>query len=67
MDFFTKDEIGSLPGAKVSSTSSLRVSFSRSPSRLSFQDEFDDFEFSCPYDDITDLVGDINTDALQNY
>ncbi|KAF6158259.1 hypothetical protein GIB67_028683 [Kingdonia uniflora] len=44
--------------AKISSTSSPRVSFSRSSSRLSFQDEFDDSEFSCPFavddDDLAD-------------
>ncbi|KAF6137466.1 hypothetical protein GIB67_009942, partial [Kingdonia uniflora] len=35
-----------------------------------FQDEFDDFEFSCPVaiddEDLMDPVGDIDMDALQN-
>ncbi|XP_077248644.1 autophagy-related protein 13 [Tasmannia lanceolata] len=55
---FRKDEVGNLSGVKISSSSSPRISFSRSSSRLSFQDEFDDSEFVCPFavddDDITD-------------
>ncbi|KAF6153927.1 hypothetical protein GIB67_023704 [Kingdonia uniflora] len=35
--------------SKISSTSSPRVSFYRSSSRLSFQDEFDNSEFSYPF------------------
>ncbi|XP_058087327.1 autophagy-related protein 13b [Magnolia sinica] len=54
---FGKDEVGHFPGAKISSCSSPRIS-SRSSSRLSFQDDFDDSEFACPFavddDDITD-------------
>ncbi|XP_042481860.1 autophagy-related protein 13b [Macadamia integrifolia] len=54
---FGKDEAGNLSGAKISSNSSPRISFSRSSSRLSFQDDFDDSDF-CPFavddDDIVD-------------
>lgn len=47
---FGKDEVGNFPGAKRP--------FSRSSSRLSFPDEFEDSEFACPFavddDDLTD-------------
>ncbi|KAJ4966382.1 hypothetical protein NE237_018231 [Protea cynaroides] len=55
--FLGKDEAGNLSGTKMSSTSSPQISFSRSSSRLSFQDDFDDSDF-CPFavddDDIVD-------------
>ncbi|CAA2973439.1 autophagy-related 13b-like [Olea europaea subsp. europaea] len=41
-----KEEAGKLSGVKQSSNSSSMKSFSRSPSRFSFQDNFDDSEFS---------------------
>ncbi|KAF6170803.1 hypothetical protein GIB67_015755 [Kingdonia uniflora] len=70
MDSIAKDEIGGLSGRKILSTSLPRVLFSKSSSRLSFQDEFDDFEFSCPFDidddDLTNPVGNIDMDALKN-
>ncbi|XP_010241727.1 PREDICTED: autophagy-related protein 13b [Nelumbo nucifera] len=54
-----RDEVGNLSGAKISSNSSPRISFSRSSSRLSFQDEFDGSDFACPFavddDDLMDL------------
>ncbi|KAF8404414.1 hypothetical protein HHK36_009299 [Tetracentron sinense] len=54
-----KDEVGNLPGAKISSNSSPQISISRSSSRLSFLEAFDDSEFPCPfavdYDDIRDM------------
>ncbi|XP_043716639.1 autophagy-related protein 13b [Telopea speciosissima] len=57
MSSFGKEEAGYLSGAKISSNSSPRISFSRSSSRLSFQDDFDDSDF-CPFavddDDIAD-------------
>lgn len=44
-------------GVRLSTNSSPRISFSRSSSR-SYQDDFDDTDFSCPfdveYDEITD-------------
>lgn len=43
-----KDEAGNLPGRKLSSCSSPRIP-SRSSSRFSFLDEFDDSEFTCPF------------------
>ncbi|XP_059624437.1 autophagy-related protein 13b [Cornus florida] len=55
---FGKDETGKFSGVKISSDSSPQKSFSRSSSRLSFQDDFDDSEFSGPFvvddDDMTD-------------
>ncbi|KAG9131667.1 hypothetical protein Leryth_009420 [Lithospermum erythrorhizon] len=54
---YEKDEGGKSPGAKISSTSSPQRSFSRSPGRLSFHDDYD--EFSGPFvvddDEVTDL------------
>lgn len=43
-------------GLKISSSSSPQISLSRSSTR-SFPDDFDDFEYPCPFDyddDITD-------------
>jgi len=34
----------------LSSSGSPRIGFSRTSSRLSFQDELDDGDFSCPFD-----------------
>lgn len=43
-----KDDSGRFSGV-VSSSGSPRIGFSRSSSRLSFQDDLDDCEFSCPF------------------
>lgn len=52
-----RDEIGRYSGIRISSTSSPGISFSRSSSRPSIQDDFDDAEFACPFvvddDDMT--------------
>ncbi|XVE58231.1 hypothetical protein DITRI_Ditri04bG0153400 [Diplodiscus trichospermus] len=45
----SKDDSGRFSGL-LSSSGSPRVGFSRSSSRLSFQDDIDDCEFSCPFD-----------------
>ncbi|KAK9045080.1 hypothetical protein V6N11_058970 [Hibiscus sabdariffa] len=45
----TKDDSGRFSGL-LSSSGSPRIGFSRSSSRLSFQDDMDDCEFSCPFD-----------------
>ncbi|KAI4345122.1 hypothetical protein L6164_012279 [Bauhinia variegata] len=54
---FGKDESRKYYGAKLSSNSSPQISFSRSSSR-SYQDDFDDPDFTCPFDvdddDMTD-------------
>ncbi|KAG8381638.1 hypothetical protein BUALT_Bualt06G0142400 [Buddleja alternifolia] len=49
----------------LSSSSSPRVGFSRSSSRLSFQDEFSDCDFSCPFivDDVPDSQASQNDDG----
>ncbi|XP_077248291.1 autophagy-related protein 13 [Tasmannia lanceolata] len=44
----SKDDSGRFSG-EVSSSGSPRIGFSRSSSRLSFQDEVDDCDFSCPF------------------
>ncbi|KAK6125615.1 hypothetical protein DH2020_040642 [Rehmannia glutinosa] len=46
---FSKDEPGKMVVVKPSSHSSPSKSFSRSSSRLSFQDDYDDSEFSGPF------------------
>jgi autophagy-related protein 13 len=52
----SKDDSGRFSGL-LSSSGSPRVGFSRSSSRLSFQDDFDDDDdFSCPFD-----VDDVDT------
>ncbi|KAL3527985.1 hypothetical protein ACH5RR_012641 [Cinchona calisaya] len=53
---FGKDDAGKLFGTKLSTNSSPQKSFSRSSSKLSFQDDYDDSEFSGPFvvDDVTD-------------
>ncbi|EOY23755.1 Autophagy-related protein 13 isoform 1 [Theobroma cacao] len=45
----SKDDSGRFSGL-LSSSGSPRIGFSRSSSRLSFQDDTDDCEFSCPFD-----------------
>lgn len=45
----SKDDSGRF-SALLSSSGSPRIGFSRSSSRLSFQDDMDDCEFSCPFD-----------------
>ncbi|KAL6005503.1 hypothetical protein ACLOJK_006070 [Asimina triloba] len=53
-----KEEALNFTGPKISSSSSPRFPLPRSSSRLPFQDDFDDPEFSCPFaaddDDIMD-------------
>ncbi|GKU95127.1 hypothetical protein SLEP1_g8527 [Rubroshorea leprosula] len=46
---FGREDSRRTSGVKISSNSSPRISFSRSSSR-SFQDDFDDTEFPCPFD-----------------
>ncbi|KAJ1379028.1 HORMA domain superfamily [Sesbania bispinosa] len=52
-----KDESQKLSGVKIAPNSSPQISFSRSSSR-SYQDDFDDTDFTCPFDvdddDMTD-------------
>ncbi|CAL0330026.1 unnamed protein product [Lupinus luteus] len=50
-----KDEPRKYSGVKISANSSPHISFSRSSSR-SYQDDFDDSDFTCPFneDDLTD-------------
>lgn len=55
----SKDDSGRFSGL-LSSSGSPRVGFSRSSSRLSFQDDIDDCEFSCPFD-----VDDVDTSDFQ--
>ncbi|KAJ0973329.1 hypothetical protein J5N97_021288 [Dioscorea zingiberensis] len=55
---FGKDETGNLPGLKLSSCTSPRIPFSRSSSRLSFLDEFDDSDFACPFAVDVEDIGD---------
>ncbi|KAM1613796.1 hypothetical protein ACFX1Z_002280 [Malus domestica] len=55
----SKDDSGRFSGL-LSSSGSPRVGFSRSSSRLSFQDDLDDVEFSCPFD-----VDDVDTSDSQ--
>lgn len=45
----SKDDSGRFSGL-LSSSGSPRIGFSRTSSRLSFQDELDDGDFSCPFD-----------------
>ncbi|GAB4847717.1 hypothetical protein Ancab_026779 [Ancistrocladus abbreviatus] len=51
-----RDESGRLSGVRLSSNSSPRISFSRSSSRLSIQDDFDDAEFACHFVDDDDMM-----------
>ncbi|KAL6003915.1 hypothetical protein ACLOJK_004461 [Asimina triloba] len=52
----SKEDSGRFSGV-VSSSGSPRIGFSRSSSRLSFQDDLDDCDFSCPFavDDVDSL------------
>ncbi|XP_057464073.1 autophagy-related protein 13a-like [Actinidia eriantha] len=59
----SKDDSGRFSGV-LSSSSSPRIGFSRSSSRLSFQDDLDDFDFSCPF--IVDDVDTSDSHASQN-
>lgn len=54
-----KDDSGRFSGL-LSSSDSPRIGFSRSSSRLSFQDDLDDGGFSCPFD-----VDDVDTPDFQ--
>ncbi|OVA02088.1 Autophagy-related protein 13 [Macleaya cordata] len=58
MNSFGKDDVGNIFGAKISSSISPRISFSRGSSRFSSQDMFDYSDFACPFAvdevDITD-------------
>lgn len=54
-----RDDSGRFSGV-VSSSGSPRIGFSRSSSRLSFQDDLDDCEFSCPF-----AVDDVDTPDSQ--
>ncbi|KAL5737199.1 hypothetical protein ACOSQ2_031987 [Xanthoceras sorbifolium] len=62
----SKDDSGRFSGL-LSSSGSPRVGFSRSSSRLSFQDELDDGDFSCPFDvddvDASDSLSSQNLDG----
>ncbi|XP_027109910.1 autophagy-related protein 13a [Coffea arabica] len=54
-----KDDSGRFSGL-LSSSDSPRVGFSRSSSRLSFQDDLDECDFSCPF-----IVDDVDTSESQ--
>ncbi|KAK7385464.1 hypothetical protein VNO78_31185 [Psophocarpus tetragonolobus] len=56
----SKDDSGRFSGL-LSSSGSPRIGFSRTSSRLSFQDELDDGDFSCPFD-----VDDVDTPDVQS-
>jgi len=45
----------------LSSSGSPRIGFSRTSSKLSFQDELDDGDFSCPFD-----VDDVDAPDVQS-
>ncbi|KAI4306994.1 hypothetical protein L6164_030228 [Bauhinia variegata] len=55
----SKDDSGRFSGL-LSSSGSPRIGFSRSSSRLSFQDDLDDGDFSCAFD-----VDDVDTSDVQ--
>ncbi|XP_019149737.1 PREDICTED: autophagy-related protein 13a-like [Ipomoea nil] len=55
-----KDDSGRFSGLH-SSSGSPRIGFSRSSSRLSFPDDLDDYDFSCPF-----VVDDVDSQASQN-
>ncbi|XVE64530.1 hypothetical protein DITRI_Ditri07aG0107900 [Diplodiscus trichospermus] len=58
----SKDDSGRFSGL-LSSSGSPRIGFSRSSSRLSFQDDMDECKFSCPFD-----VDDVDaSDSLARY
>ncbi|XP_027331206.1 autophagy-related protein 13a [Abrus precatorius] len=62
----SKDDSGRFSGL-LSSSGSPRIGFSRTSSRLSFQDDLDDGDFSCPFDvddvDIPDVQSSHNADG----
>lgn len=64
-----KDDSGRFSGL-LSSSGSPRIGFSRSSSRLSFQDDLDDGDFSCPFDvddvDTSDSPTSQNLDGKKN-
>ncbi|KAF8042984.1 hypothetical protein BT93_A1348 [Corymbia citriodora subsp. variegata] len=55
-----RDDSGRFSGL-LSSSGSPRIGFSRSSSRLSFQDDLDDGDFSCPFD-----VDDVDPPSVSN-
>ncbi|XP_012089555.1 autophagy-related protein 13a isoform X2 [Jatropha curcas] len=59
-----KDDSGRFSGL-LSSSGSPRIGFSRSSSRLSFQDDLDDGDFSCPFD--VDDVDTSDSPTSQNF
>ncbi|CAK7324318.1 unnamed protein product [Dovyalis caffra] len=65
----SKDDSGRFSGL-LSSSGSPRFGFSRSSSRLSFQDDLDDDDFSCPFDvddvDTSDSHASQNLDGKKN-
>lgn len=60
----SKDDSGRFSGL-LSSSGSPRIGFSRSSSRLSFQDDLDECDFSCPFD--VDDVDTSDSHASQNH
>ncbi|XP_022722552.1 autophagy-related protein 13a isoform X2 [Durio zibethinus] len=63
----SKDDSGRFSGL-LSSSGSPRIGFSRSSSRLSFQDDMDDCEFSCPFDvDDVDVSDSLNQTRLHSF
>ncbi|XP_018828113.2 autophagy-related protein 13a-like [Juglans regia] len=60
----SKDDSGRFSGL-LSSSGSPRIGFSRSSSRLSFQDDLDDNIFSCPFD--VDDVDTLDIQVSQNF
>ncbi|OMO95139.1 Peptidase C78, ubiquitin modifier-specific peptidase 1/ 2 [Corchorus capsularis] len=62
----SKEDSGRFSGL-LSSSGSPRIGFSRSSSRLSFQDDMDDCEFSCPFDvddvDVSDSLASRNVEG----
>lgn len=56
----SKDDSGRFSGL-LSSSGSPRIGFSRTSSKLSFQDDLDDGDFSCPFD-----VDDVDTPDVQS-
>ncbi|XP_050231674.1 autophagy-related protein 13a-like [Mercurialis annua] len=65
----SKDDSGRFSGL-LSSSGSPRIGFSTSSSRLSFQDDLDDGDFSCPFDvddvDMSDSLTSQNVDGKRN-
>ncbi|QCE00826.1 autophagy-related protein 13 [Vigna unguiculata] len=57
----SKDDSGRFSALLSSSSGSPRIGFSRTSSKLSFQDELDDGDFSCPFD-----VDDVDAPDVQS-